>query len=510
MANAVVDGCRARAAMFVLEIVVGLILLGFSATEAKKILATQPAPTNRQIETKELSNMDTKELIDAESGAINKMFVDHGIHAVISKKLTTEVKSSFISYGLKLGPGESLKNVEKIQRELSNELTSNRVRMLRGYKGRAVVRLRDYPLAIEVPHPTPTPLHWDAAPMRMGRYHALIGRSYSYTGARDEYIDLDKDYHMLVAAMSGGGKSTLMRMALLTLARNTSPDILKIVLIDLKNDDLVPFRQLPHVKAYAGDIESAATAISDVHDIKTERIKTQEKPYRLLLVIDELAELGPDKEALRKLGSILSTGRSLGINVWGGTQYPSAASIGSVVSASFTTRVVGRVDGKNSAYVATKRAGSGAEFLTLPGDFLRVDGSDLVRMKCYDISQDDTATLIKQISGKSNVAPVASKLKIPSEVLAIFQTCTDGDGNLKRGAMAAALRATCGNDAPQSGRRYQIECDKVNAWHAEYLSSLPQASTLPTRVEVSTEVFPEVKYSDEKIINMATKRVARG
>lgn len=377
--------------MYIAELIVGIVLMAAVAVEAVVMWKEK--------------TMDEKKLIDAEINLINKMLAAHGIQAKTKSKLTMCVKSSFVAYGLQVAPGESVSKIQKIQRELSNELTRQRVKMSRDYAGRAVVRLRDYPLAIEVPHPEPTPLSWHSASMRMGPYMALIGRSYSYTGAREEYIDLDKHYHTLIAAISGGGKSTLMRMALLTLALNTSPADLRIMLIDLKNDDLVPFKALPHTVCYAGNIEGAAEAIATAHQIKEERIASGEKPYRLLLVIDELAELGADKESLKLLGRILSTGRSLGINVWAGTQYPSAAAIGSVVAASFTTRLVGMVDGKNSAVVATKRAGSGAEALTLAGDFLRVDTIDMARMKSYNIDMVETAMLIKQIVDKAKAAP---------------------------------------------------------------------------------------------------------
>jgi DNA segregation ATPase FtsK/SpoIIIE-like protein len=341
--------------------------------------------------------MDMRPLVLAEVKLINQLFAAHGIQAGTSAKRTLVVKSSFIAYGLKVAPGEKVGKIEAIGRELSNELTRQRVRLLRGYTGRAVARLRDYPLAIEVPHPSPIPLSWEAAPLRMGPFMGLVGRSYDYSGVREEYLDLDRHYHTLVAAMSGGGKSTLMRMALLTMALNTDPANLRMILVDLKNDDLVPFRTLPHVISYAGDIENATAAISRVHQVKAERIETQDKPYRLLLVIDELAELGAAKDSLKLLGSILSTGRSLGINVVAGTQYPTADSIGSVVNASFTVRLAGMVDSKTAALAATKRAASGAELLQTPGDFLRVDGAELRRMKAYALPQADTPSILQAI-----------------------------------------------------------------------------------------------------------------
>lgn len=351
----------------------------------------------RQAPTRKPANSNMERLIQAEIDLINKMLAAHGVNAGTKRQITVSVKSSFIAYGLQIAQGESVKKVERIQRELSNALTQQRARLLRGYAGRAVVRLRDYPLAIEVPHPAPTPLSWRPDVLDTPRFVGLVGRSYGHRGPQEEFVCLDQHYHTLVAAMSGGGKSTLMRMVLLTLARNTPSTDLRIMLVDLKNDDLTVFRSLPHVISFAGDIESAAEAIAQVHQIKTERIATQEKPYRLLLVIDELAELGADKTALKHLGSILSTGRSLGINVLAGTQYPTAATIGSVVNSSFTVRLVGMVDGMTAAHTATKRAGSGAHLLQTPGDFLRVDGQNLVRMKAYDISQEDTAVQVQKI-----------------------------------------------------------------------------------------------------------------
>lgn len=344
--------------------------------------------------------MDMAQLVTSEVKLINRMLGAHNVQAATSKSRTMVVDSSFIAYGLKVMPGETVTKIERIDRELSNELTRQRVRLLRGYTGRAVVRLRDYPLAIEVPHPAPIALNWESTGVRMGSHMALIGRSYDYHGARNEYLDLDRHYHTLVAAMSGGGKSTLMRMGLLTLTMNTSPAQLRVMLIDLKNDDLMPFRSLPHVIDYAGEPNAAARVINYVGQIKSERIESQEKPWRLLLVIDELAEIGAQRETLRLLGSILSTGRSLGINVWAGTQYPTAATIGSVVNSSFTVRLVGMVDGKQAAATATKRAGSGAELLQTPGDFLRVDGVDLQRMKAYNIDAHDTAKMIAFIARK--------------------------------------------------------------------------------------------------------------
>lgn len=451
--------------------------------------------------------MNINTLIPAEINLINQMLAAHSIQARTRAKLTMCVKSSFIAYGLQVAQGETVSKIERIQRELSNELTRQRVRLLSGYSGKAIVRLRDFPLAVEVPHPTPIPLSWQAAPMRMGRLHALIGRSYSYTGARDEYLDLDKHYHTLVAAMSGGGKSTLMRMALITLTLNTAPADLQVLLIDLKNDDLAPFRALPHVISYAGDIETAAQAIDYVHQVKQERIATQEKPHRLLLVIDELAELGADKDALKQLGRILSTGRSLGINVMAGTQYPTAATIGSVVNASFTVRIVGMVDGKEAAHTATKRAKSGAELLCTPGDFLRVDGVELSRMKAYSLSQADSAALISHVGRKwqgQRAEPVGITTQAQQPVDDIATIAETIRPLWQRGEpLAAMIRAYFGEHANTGGSNRRKVLQAVERLDATTTTS---TTGLTTGVEAAKVAGSgSSSSSDEKIIKLQRK-----
>jgi hypothetical protein len=341
------------------------------------------------------TNIDTSALLAQEIETINRLFRSHQVQAMAHVRRTMCVRSSFIAYGLRLAPGEQIKRVEAVLRELSNDLTMQRMRA--GIGGQCLVRLRDYPIALEVPFPNPTPLDWRKARLHIPAMQALVGQSYPFTGAQAEYIDLDRHYHILVAAQSGGGKSTLMRMALATLALNTPPSALRLVLVDLKADDLVPFAGLPHVERLATSVDQAAAAIAAVHELRDARIAGAPKSYRLLLVIDELAELGEHKDVLLQLGRILSTGRSLRINVWAGTQYPTAATIGSVVSKSFTVRFVGRVVGAQAAQVATQRPGTGAHLLAYPGDFVRVDGPELVRLKAYNLPADTTDSLVAAV-----------------------------------------------------------------------------------------------------------------
>ncbi|MBK8772670.1 MAG: hypothetical protein IPM06_19895 [Rhizobiales bacterium] len=400
---------------------------------------------------------DIKTLLSKEISVINQLLHAHQIQAATALPRTICVRSSFIAYGLKIAPGQAIQKIEGIQRELSNELARSRLHF--GYNAPCPVRVRDYPLAIEVPHPAPVPLDWRGAQLHGASMQALIGKSYSFTGSQSEYINLEKHYHMLVAAMSGAGKSTLMRMALATVALNTAPESLRIVLVDLKADDLVPFQRMPHVISLAANVEQASAAIRQVHELRDARIAGAPREYRLLLVIDELAELGESKEVLAQLGRILSTGRSLGINVWAGTQYPTAAAIGSIVSRSFTTRVVGRVDGAHAAQIATQRPGSYAHHLAHPGDFLRVEGPEMLRLKAFYVGSGIAGMLIDTVRQRWGASAMPAPLAVPTAAPAAPVAVDDMAAIVERirplwqqdASLAAMIRAAYGDHANTGG-----------------------------------------------------------
>lgn len=334
-----------------------------------------------------LQTVKIPQLIDEEIQIINGLLEAHQVRT--RRGLTMCVRSSFIAYGLHLASGEQIKRVGAVTGEISNALTLHRQQV--GFRGQALVRLRpDYPLGLEVPHPAPTPLSWCSANLCTGEGVGVVGRSYTLDGPQEEYLSLDEHYHTLVAGVSGGGKSTLMRMALATMVRNSAPDKVRLLLVDLKNDDLTVFGQLPHVIGYAGDLENAVAAVQYTHQVKEWRIANQINDFRLLLVIDELMELAASRETLLLLARILTTGRSLGIHVMAGTVHPAASVLGGVVAAGFTVRFVGAVDSVTTANTIARRKGSGAHLLTHKGDFIRIEGNEMRRMMGYYLPKGET------------------------------------------------------------------------------------------------------------------------
>lgn len=360
--------------------------------------------------------MNISQMIAREAAIINHTMRANNIKAKTSASAAVNVEVGFIRYPLQVHPGEKFKSVEAITRELSSALANNRQRF--GLSGNLpIVPVSGYGLALEVPHPLPVPLLWSPRKTLNTPSHTMIiGRSY-LEKPRYEYVSFDDSPHVLIAGITGAGKSILLQTMLLSLCAGTSPDELKLVLVDLKNEDLVPFENLPHVLMFAGRQSEAIAAIRLVYDEKEKRIARRGyKPYRLVLVIDEMAQLAGIKEAGDMLGNLASIGRSKAINLIGATQHPTdKGGLGALLKANFPIRLVGMV-APGQSYVATGRPQTHADLLPGKGAFLRCEGPNVYRFQSFFIDEKDGG----EVSGMAsyiakdiwNVASYGSKKQL--------------------------------------------------------------------------------------------------
>lgn len=338
---------------------------------------------------------DLNTQLHAEINTINRTLAAFNIDAGTKPAWTTIAGASFVAFGLRTGPAQRISDIARLLPELQERLSAQRHRP-------TPVRLREMPLALEVAHPTPAPLDWRSAVLRIGPARLLIGRNYTAAPPTDAIIDLAHRPHILVAGTTGSGKSTLLRTALCSLAYSTPPETLRLILVDLKNEDLLPFAHLPHTFATAYTADAARTAIRLVAAELRRRIDQAVTGERILLVIDELAQIDPD--SLDALASILAVGRSKQINVLAATQHPTVRLIGD--KANYAVRLVGQVVDAQTAALATGRKNTGAELLPGAGAFLHIDGAQLDRIQAYHLPAAAAATLVATITDKWGAAPV--------------------------------------------------------------------------------------------------------
>ena len=351
--------------------------------------------------------IDITEQLKREIAIINNTLAAFGVQAGTKPAWTTIAGCSFVVYGLRTGPTQRISDIARLLPELSERLSAVRRRP-------TPVRLREMPLALEVAHPQPRPLDWRGAIMRVGAGRMVAGRIYAPPTASDCVIDLAEKPHLVIAGTTGSGKSTILRMMLSSMSFSSNPDALRLVLVDLKNEDLVPFARLPHVEMAAWTEQDARSAVLAVHAELQRRVQAGAGDWpRVVLVIDELAQL--DVTSLDLLSSILAVGRSKRLNVVAATQHPTVRLIGD--KANYAVRLVGQVVDAQTAAIATGRSKSGAELLPGAGAFLYVDGPKLERLQAYNLGAEAAAAVVDVVVQKWASTPVQLPVVEPMKLV---------------------------------------------------------------------------------------------
>ena len=222
----------------------------------------------------------------------------------------------------------------------------------------------------------------------------LTGRNYSGGEPRDDVLDLNDLAHVLSVGMTGSGKSTLLRMMLGTLTLNTSPDALRLIIVDPKAEDFLQFKRLPHCEVFAGR-QDVTRAIAYARAILAERQDTEGRfnGPRVVLFLDELSQV-QEQNAIRQLNDLMAVGRSKRVNVILATQYPTKDVIGKVDLSNVGVRFVGQVATGTAAATAAGRGETGAHLLPGKGAFLRIEGADVTRLQAYWLDDAGTESLV--------------------------------------------------------------------------------------------------------------------
>lgn len=205
--------------------------------------------------------------------------------------------------------------------------------------------------------------------------------------------------HLLIAGTTGSGKSEAARTLLASIVLFQHEREIQLLLIDPKGSDFGSFAGLPHLLCpIVQDAETARERLVWLTEEMTRRQETRVQRPRIVLMVDELADLlmqgGSTLEDL--VTRLVQRGRSAGISVIACTQKPTARILGNLVTANFPARLVGKVTSAHEALIASGMAKSGAEKLAGRGDFLLIANGDKTRVQIAQLlPADDDAVLGK-------------------------------------------------------------------------------------------------------------------
>ncbi len=199
--------------------------------------------------------------------------------------------------------------------------------------------------------------------------------------------------HMLIAGTTGSGKSVCMNSIIISLLYKSSPEDVKLIMVDPKMVELGIYNGIPHLlipvvtdpKKAAGSLQWAVTemlrryrSMSDagVRDLESYNAMIEggeiegEKLPQVVVIIDELADLMlvAAKEVEESICRIAQMGRAAGIHLIIATQRPSADVITGLMKANIPSRIAFSVASAMESRIILDT--QGAEKLVGKGDML--------------------------------------------------------------------------------------------------------------------------------------------
>ncbi len=332
-----------------------------------------------------------RQVLESQANRIEAVLEKHQVSARVTGGL---VSPRWVQYQLLPGLGVKLSKIKGLTEELALALGAETCRVSRE---RGMV-------AIEVPRADPQPVR--LLPLQ----RRLIERDPNGIPFGSAVLGLAADgapllvrlpspqvAHILIAGTTGSGKSALAQTIITSLALNHRPSQLGFVLIDPKRRAFGSLGSLPHLlRPVLSEPESITETLARLVQLMLERDREGRVPagaghpgeVRVVVVIDELADLlmttGPETQ--HALTRLAQRGREAGFHLIACTQKPATAVVGSLAKANFPVRLVGKVTSPEDAKVAAGYAGTGAERLQGPGDFIAVTGGQMTRFQAAFIS----------------------------------------------------------------------------------------------------------------------------
>ena len=204
--------------------------------------------------------------------------------------------------------------------------------------------------------------------------------------------DIAKLPHLLIAGTTGSGKSVCMNSLILSLLYKSSPEDVRLIMVDPKMIELGVYNGIPHLlipvvtdpKKAAGALQWSVMemlkryrliADSGARDLASynklmEKTEGGQKLPKIVILIDELADLmmTAAKDVEESICRIAQMGRAAGIHLVIATQRPSADVITGLMKANISSRIAFAVDSALNSRIILDT--SGAEKLVGKGDML--------------------------------------------------------------------------------------------------------------------------------------------
>ncbi len=332
-------------------------------------------------------------------------------------------------YELLPEPGTRVRSIVNLVDDISLNLATTGVRIEAPVPGKAVV-------GIEVPNKNKAIVHLRTL-IDDKRFTENSSKLFCALGedvaGESIYLDIGKMPHLLIAGATGMGKSVCINSLIVSLLYKSTPDEVKLILIDPKKVELNIYNGIPHLlvpvvtdpKKAAGSLSWAVSEMErrfglieavGVRDVNAfNKITANDPEYEYLpyivIIIDELADLmmtAPDNVE-DSICRLMQKARAAGMHVIIGTQRPSVDVITGLIKANIPSRIAFTVASQVDSRTILDRAG--AENLIGKGDmlYLPVSASKPIRVQGAFVHETDVENIVTYIKEKNKEDSAYSK-----------------------------------------------------------------------------------------------------
>lgn len=345
-----------------------------------------------------------REVIERTSALLEETLGHFGITATVADSTSGP---RVTRYELQLAPGTKVGRISALRDDLAYALAAREeLRILAPIPGKQAV-------GVEVPNPEASLVTLGditrAFPPSAGPLMAWLGLDLS---GKPTYIDLAKMPHLLIAGSTGTGKSVCLNAILASILLRSTPEDLRMILIDPKKVELNHYESIPHLLTpVVTNMKDAAAVLSNVVREMESRYELmglararnlrdwneireangERRMSTILVVIDELADLmmvspAEVEDAIIRLAQ---KSRAVGIHLVLATQRPSADVITGMIKANVPSRIAFAVSSQVDSRVILDSGG--AESLLGHGDMLfrPVGTSRLQRLQGAYVSEEE-------------------------------------------------------------------------------------------------------------------------
>ncbi len=314
---------------------------------------------------------------------------EFGIEAEL---IATHIGPSVTKFEIKPNSNVKISRIQSVQDNLMMELAVKELRIEAPIPGKNAV-------GIEIPNIEMTPVRLSElltdVPSEYRNKKLLVALGKDLMG-KSVFAQLDKMPHLLIAGATGSGKSVCVNSLIASLILRTTPDEVKMLLIDPKKVEFTTYKDIPHlICPVISDPLDASRALKVVVKMMENRydlfskvgvrnitgynellIKNPQDHLAIMpwivVIIDELADLMSvaGKEVESSIQRITQLARAAGIHLVVATQRPSVDVITGVIKANIPSRIAFAVSSAIDSRTILDM--SGAEKLLGYGDMLYV------------------------------------------------------------------------------------------------------------------------------------------